>query len=60
MGRKRFAWGFVTWAALLSHSTLRSSFSKQPYIQHVNLFHEPLISVDRMLGEFGAMCNDKD
>ena len=30
------------------------------YIQHFNLFHEPLISVDRLLGVFGAMCNDKD
>ena len=60
MGRKRFVWGFVTWEALLSLSTLRSLFSKQPNIQHVNLIHEPLISVDRLLGVFGAMYNDKD
>ena len=49
MGRKRFVWVFVTWAALLSHSILISSFSKQPYIQDVNLFHEPLIAVDRLM-----------
>ena len=30
------------------------------YIKHVNLFHEPLIAVDRLLGVLGAMYNDKD
>lgn len=41
------------------HSNLILSFSKQPYIQDVNLFHEPLIAVDRLLGVIGAVHNDK-
>ena len=45
---------------MIAYSTLISSFSKQPYIKHVSLFHEPLIAVDRLFRVIGAMYNDKD
>ena len=34
--------------------------NKQLYKQDVNLFHEPLIAVNRLLGVIGAVHNDKD
>ena len=55
-GREEIHMGFCNW----SHSILISSFQKQPYRQDVNLFHEPLIAVDRLLGVIGVVYNDKD
>ena len=55
-GKEKIHMGFCN----LSLSILISSFQKQPYRQDVNLFHEPLIAVDRLLGLIGAVYNDKD